>query len=501
MNALQKGTVSAVCFDNGSLKLDAVPDILNIFATDPASISAKFTASDAAVKAIRCEFPKDSIVELLKQQDANISKVLFACKDSTGAVFASWNGSQFVRGGTAPNPEPNPEPKPSSPTSTDPAKPNACVNIADVFANPLLVFGGACFNVLPSGATLSIGKLDVNAIVNDIKNGKPITVTGDYKRGDSTFTVQCTVAPSTLTALLPLLQGNGAKIDLQQLRGALRVSCGTADGKHLFGVDGDDISGIDVDGSTVTVGGVKINLDGIVHRIVNGKSLEVLGFVVKDGVLVTPSGQSIKFDPSDLVSFLQNAVVVVNKDGSITIAGDRGTITYKDGKVTFTGKDGKTHSLGEDCLAPTRSGNALSLECKNGKFSIDVNGKQVSGKQVVDVNTDTEVKGYIGSIKKPQCDDACTAKLMAALRTYLATKKCDAAASATSIIVTCDGDLSAQDKSTVLDESVATINNSATDVEPAKIEDGVAPAPAKGSASSLVFAAAAMCAAIVTTFF
>jgi hypothetical protein len=213
-------------------------------------------------------------------------------------------------------------------------------------------------------------------------------------------------------------------VDLAQVRKQLKISCATADGKHQFGIDGDDISGVDVDGTTVTVGGVKVNLAGIAHRIVNGKSLEVFGFTVKDGVLITPSGQTIKFDTSDVLDFLENAVAVVQKDGSITISGDRGTITFKDGKVTFTGNDGKTHQLGEECQKPTRFGNALSVTCKNGQFSIDAQGKQVVGKQVRDVNADADVKGYIGAIKKrPTATCKCNARVMAALRAYLGAQE------------------------------------------------------------------------------
>jgi hypothetical protein len=34
--SLQKGTVNAICFAGGSVKLDAVPDIVQVFASDPA---------------------------------------------------------------------------------------------------------------------------------------------------------------------------------------------------------------------------------------------------------------------------------------------------------------------------------------------------------------------------------------------------------------------------------------------------------------------------------
>jgi expansin (peptidoglycan-binding protein) len=64
--SLQKGTVNAICFAGGSVKLDAVPDIVQVFASDPASISGKFTDAAGAVTPLRCEFPKDSITELLK---------------------------------------------------------------------------------------------------------------------------------------------------------------------------------------------------------------------------------------------------------------------------------------------------------------------------------------------------------------------------------------------------------------------------------------------------
>lgn len=66
LSAIQKGQINAVCFDGGSLKLDPVPDVLEVFSTDPATISGKFTSAEGAVTPLRCEFPKDSVAELLK---------------------------------------------------------------------------------------------------------------------------------------------------------------------------------------------------------------------------------------------------------------------------------------------------------------------------------------------------------------------------------------------------------------------------------------------------
>jgi hypothetical protein len=383
---------------------------------------------------------------------------------------------------TRPTPRARPSPSETATGTDKPVQPGGgCLNVADVISAPLLVFSNRCFNVLAIGGTFTPNQIDLQAILKDVQESKPITVSGTYARGDTKLQVSCTVDSSTIGLVLPLLQQKHQAVDLAQVRKQLKISCATADGKHQFGIDGDDISGVDVDGSTVTVGGVKVNLAGIAHRIVNGKSLEVFGFTVKDGVLITPSGQTIKFDTSDVLDFLENAVAVVQKDGSITISGDRGTITFKDGKVTFTGNDGKTHQLGEECQKPTRFGNALSVTCKNGQFSIDAQGKQVVGKQVRDVNADADVKGYIGAIKKStNCDSKCTARVMAALRAYLGPKKCDAAASESSIIITCDGELDASTKNSVLDGSVATVNNnnSGSEVQPASIEDRAEPVPA-----------------------
>lgn len=430
-----------------------------------------------------------------------VSKVKFSCKKRDGGVFLSWNGVSLQRGGASPDPESTTQSDESTTATEKPVAPR-CLNVVDVINSPLVVFGSnKCFNVLAVGGAFYPDAIDLQSTLKDIQNGKPITVAGTYVRGDSKFQVSCTVDSSTVGLILPLIQRTGAQIDLAQVRKSLRISCATADGKHQFGIDGDDISGIDVDGSTVTVGGVKVNLAGIAHRIVNGKSLEVFGFTVKDGVLITPNGQSIKFDTSDVLDFLENAVAVVNKDGSITIAGDRGTITFKDGKVTFTGKDGKTHQLGEECQAPTRFGNALSVTCKNGQFSIDAQGKQVIGKQVRDVNVDANVSGYVGAIKKQAgCDTKCTAKIMVLVRAYLATKKCDAAANESSIIVTCEGERSAAEKNQILDGSVVAINNSSADVEPAAVEDRADPLPAKSSAASLALAASAALVAFGSLF-
>jgi hypothetical protein len=437
-----------------------------------------------------------------------VSKVKFSCKKSDGGVFLSWNGVTLQRGGSSDPVDPVPTTQSGGDESDTSAteKPSAprCLNVVDIINSPLVIFGNKCFNVLAVGGTFEPNPIDLQSTLKDIQNGKPITVSGTYVRGSAKFQVSCTVDSSTVGLILPLIQRTGGQIDLAQVRKSLRISCATADGKHQFGIDGDDISGIDVDGNEVTVGGVKVNLAGIAHRIVNGKSLEVFGFTVKDGVLITPNGQSIKFDTSDVLDFLENAVAVVNKDGSITIAGDRGTITFKDGKVTFTGKDGKTHQLGEECKAPTRFGNALSVTCKNGQFSIDAQGKQVIGKQVRDVNVDANVNvsGYVGTIKKQVgCDSKCTAKIMAAVRAYLATKKCDAAANESSIIVTCEGERSAAEKNQVLDGSVVAINNSSSDVEPAAVEDRAEPLPARASAASLALTASAALVAAFSSLF
>jgi hypothetical protein len=217
-----------------------------------------------------------------------------------------------------------------------------CLNVADVLSAPLLVFSNRCFNVLAIGGTFTPTPLDLQAILKDVQASKPITVSGVVCawRREAAGLVHCRLVDDR-RSFSRCCSSRARPVDLAQVRKQLKISCATADGKHQFGIDGDDISGVDVDGSTVTVGGVKVNLAGVAHRIVNGKALEVFGFTVKDGVLVTPSGQTIKFDSSDVVDFLENAVAVVQKDGSITISGDRGTITFKDGKVTFTGTDGK----------------------------------------------------------------------------------------------------------------------------------------------------------------
>jgi hypothetical protein len=136
-------------------------------------------------------------------------------------------------------------------------------------------------------------------------------------RGAAKFQVSCTVDASTDRRSFSHCcksQRTGAQIDLAQVRKSAQASRAPPPTASTSLASTATTSRASTStATTVTVGGVKVNLAGVAHRIVNGKALEVFGFTVKDGVLVTPSGQSIKFDSSDVLDFLENAVAVVQQ--------------------------------------------------------------------------------------------------------------------------------------------------------------------------------------------
>jgi len=221
---------------------------------------------------------------------------------------------------------------------------------------------------------------------------------------------------------------------------------------------------------------------------------------VKDGVLTTPNGQQIKVSGDSIVDFLANAAIVQNKDGSITISSTVGSVTYANGKLTFVDKGGNSKEVGTDCLKVVRSGNSLTATCKNGVFTVGPDGLQVVGKDIKDLSTNQDVKGFIGSIKLPNCDATCIAKKFAALQTYLQGQGgCTGALGDVRIVISCTAQLNDQQKNTILMKSVDTVNeqtDGAMPVEAAAIEDVTK--VAKASASS--FAVAALAAIVAFVF-
>jgi len=227
-----------------------------------------------------------------------------------------------------------------------------------VLKNPLIVLNGGCLKVQPFQGVFKTNKLDLAQIASDLRANKPLSLTGSYVRPDATFTVTCSVDPKTISFLLPLLtQKPPITVDVAAARAALAIKCATADGKHQFGIDGDDIAGIDVDGNVVKVGGRTIDLGKVAPTILGGKTIEFNGFKLTGNQLTTPSGRVITLSAEDVIEFLSKKVLIV-----------------QGGKAIVFDENNNAKPIGEQCSGAARNGDKVELSCSSGKHVVDEQG-------------------------------------------------------------------------------------------------------------------------------
>jgi hypothetical protein len=324
-----------------------------------------------------------------------VSEFKFACTDADNNAFLSWNGVELKRGGgvvvTPPQPSDAPgtaAPKPDVPASTD------CQGIAELLANPLSLLSGGCVKVEPFGGVFKTSPLDLKKIAEDIRANKPVTITGSYERPDAKFAVTCAVDAKTLTFLLPLLTATNPTIDVAAAKQNLGVACKTADGKRQFAIDGDAIRGVDVDGSTVKVGGRTLDLGKLVPDVVGGKTVLVGGFKLTGNELTTPDGRVITLTADDVLKFLSNRVAFIKGALGAVLTSDKGKVEIKDGKVAFTDSTGKTTTVSgaRECSNAVPVGEKLAVSCDGAKYSVDEAGNLLPDVEIADISTTEKQK-------------------------------------------------------------------------------------------------------------
>ncbi len=269
-----------------------------------------------------------------------------------------------------------------------------CQGIAELLANPLSLLNGGCVKVEPFGGVFKTSPLDLQKIAGDIRDNKPVSITGSYERPDAKFTVTCAVDAKTLAFLLPLLTAANPTVDVAAAKQNLGVTCKTADGKRQFAIDGDAIRGVDVDGSTVKIGGRTLDLGKLVPDVVGGKTVQVGGFKLTGNELTTPDGRVIVLTADDVLKFLSNRVAFINGALGAVLTSDKGKVEIKDGKVAFTDSTGKTTTVSgtRQCSNAVPVGEKLAVSCDGAKFSVDEAGNLLPEVEIVDVSTTEKQK-------------------------------------------------------------------------------------------------------------
>jgi len=307
-------------------------------------------------------------------------------------------------------------------TMATPAPP-ACDSVPDLLAQPLKLVLGAIV-CLPNVGVFTLNKINIGQFLGS--NGQPVVVSGTFQSNSgASVTVVCRVAGGLVQQLLPLAQTfDASMIDINALRNALNITCSDNTNQHVVSITGNGVTGIDAGllQQLFTFLNTKINAYGQVYNLLNDV-LQIAGFTVKGGKLVTPWGS---FDAGDAIDFLNN-VAIVRKNGIIiSLSTSLGTVVVSsDGSLTYTAKDGSTKTLTSGCTNFSAVGGTLSAVCKGQPFSFSPGGLISAAGHL---SLPSGVAQYaIGAFRVPlacAADALCLSNVLAVAQNYLAAHGC-----------------------------------------------------------------------------